>query len=85
MSCPWSWHNLPCALERGHPSPHQIVGEQPQFAQAERAVIDEFVEQANWQHEYVAGTRQWSSQGCIMEMWCDMPAKHPIHREIGRG
>ena len=29
--CPWNWHGLPCALTFGHGSPHQIVGEQPQF------------------------------------------------------
>jgi hypothetical protein len=33
--CPWSWRGLPCALRRTHPSPHHIVGEQPQFAAIE--------------------------------------------------
>ena len=34
-SCLWSWHGLSCALLRGHPSPHHIIGEQPQFAAIE--------------------------------------------------
>ena len=29
--CVWVWHGLPCALGYGHPSPHQLIGEQPQF------------------------------------------------------
>ena len=44
MKCPWSWHELPCALQREHPSPHHIIGEQPQFDaildKAEAALAD---------------------------------------------
>ena len=38
-SCPWSWHGLSCALLRGHPSPHHIIGEQPQFAAIEAKAV----------------------------------------------
>jgi len=39
--CPWQWRHLHCALPPRHPSPHHIVGEQPDFDRIEKTIAQE--------------------------------------------
>jgi len=39
--CPWQWRHLHCALPPRHPSPHHIVGEQPDFDRVEKTIAQQ--------------------------------------------